>query len=137
MQRALQAFNSTKRVLSSESIRLLSTMSSNNGASPANGSSNRHRARRGGGGGRGRGRGQSRPYPNLQEIPLTVVHQAQSIAQGARTMATSAAVATQIKTSVEPRSASPTSNNNNRHFSEKRFVDAPISNESKAALKYE
>ncbi|KAF9552973.1 DEAD-domain-containing protein [Agrocybe pediades] len=51
-------------------------------------------------------------------------------------MSTGAAAAAQIKAhpvDVQPRSASP----NNRHFSEKRFADAPISNGSKSALKYE
>ncbi|PPQ79669.1 hypothetical protein CVT25_003243 [Psilocybe cyanescens] len=119
-------------------------MSSNTATPNPNTSRGRSYRPRRGGGGLARGRGHARPYPNMQESPLDAVHVhpvagtrgiATSTTVAAATAARPAAIPTAAVLPEETRSASPTTNN--RHFSERRFADAPISNESKAGLKHE
>ncbi|KDR67958.1 hypothetical protein GALMADRAFT_257470 [Galerina marginata CBS 339.88] len=121
-------------------------MSANTPAQPPNPTSSRPRRGGIGGRGRGRGRGHPRPYPNLQDTPSSVVNEPTTMLFGSRDFATFATrpratmtatppVVQTVSTQVEQRSASPTPNN--RHFSERRFADAPISKESKAGLSHE
>lgn len=145
MQRAVQSITSTaQNTLSSITKRTLYIMSSNTATPNPNTSRGRSYRPRRGGGGLARGRGHARPYPNMQESPLDAVHVhpvagtrgiATSTTVAAATAARPAAIPTAAVLPEETRSASPTTNN--RHFSERRFADAPISNESKAGLKHE
>ena len=71
--------------------------------------------------GAGRGRGRSRPVT--------------ASATGTRGLASNVAALHRDEILVEERSATPTTIG--RHFSERKFADAPISNQSKAGLKHE
>ncbi|KAH9479672.1 DEAD-box ATP-dependent RNA helicase 26 [Psilocybe cubensis] len=119
-------------------------MSLNTETSNSNTRGRSYRPRRGGSG-HARGRGQARHYPSVSE-EVGDGHSA-TFAGGKRGFTTTATVtaaaaaavrsvaAKTTKPPVEARSATPTTNN--RHFSERRFADAPISSASKAGIKHE